>query len=733
MSLEDTSALNLFDGLLALNYYTSEEKAIAFCRIGLPAEDLKNMKLKAFAPDGKLIGEQNGLLPKTALNFNINKLKIGKTLIKIVLCTNDDTPVSSMILNLTKRKPNPGCEIKIDRVNCRLLKNGKPIFPLGFCAFSTDRENSFRVMQKAGMNSIIEWDSPKKDPDKYAKSYIADAAKYGLNVMMRPDSFSTHDSEIRIKDPNKYLKPEDLKYLNSQMSGRPLIFVGLKGLFLQKRFNYLNADKKTQVMLEFTRANMKRYRKMVESVKDAPNLLGYFILDEPILSVLKMDRVGKELYDEINETDGCHPVWVNYPKGIPDTERATNWLDVLGNDPYWSPAGTFYKTPWVVSKYVGIAVKRAEEKNLVPWTLLAAEAWSGNYKRKYYPEEQLCQSYLALINGTKALFYFLYPVQTLSTMATYKKLADQLKIIGPACLAPKVPQKIIYSTGECDPAKDKYVDVQFALKKNPDGGYVLMAANARWYPVDVEVKLKIEGLGKVRRLFKNGKIILKNGTFKERIEAFGTRSYSLDAAEKPKEEAKISVKLTALKHLAKPETQICDRYGRKKMRNMLPNSSFEQCSIKAMPDYHSKIWGAVKKFEELVGGKEQLFGAVEDNPYHGKKCVMMRTRGGKDHIIYATNLWRDAKKAENYTFSAYIKALQPGTNVEIVVKGHGYYHDKKIKVSTEWKRYSVNIKIPAGHSYPLMMIILRHNSEPVKIWIDAVQFEKSNKATEYQP
>ena len=57
------------------------------------------------------------------------------------------------------------------------------------------------------------------------------------------------------------------------------------------------------------------------------------------------------------------------------------------------------------------------------------------------------------------------------------------------------------------------------------------------------------------------------------------------------------------------------------------------------------------------------------------------------------------------------------------------------KLSKEWKRYFVKVPIGKGRQYKRFMLNLFNKDLPedVTVWIDAVQYERGNKPSEFQP
>ncbi len=149
------------------------------------------------------------------------------------------------------------------------------------------------------------------------------------------------------------------------------------------------------------------------------------------------------------------------------------------------------------------------------------------------PEEQLCQSYLAVIHSAKALtplriaWLLHYPWGPCSGLGDrFRKSVN--------CRYPGYPQTVDYAPGRYDPDCGS---CGYAGKRcgglTPAGGLVLLAANTRPYPV--KTTATITGLaGDVTRLFGAERYPVNGGLHGSAGAALcATRAYLLDARELP--------------------------------------------------------------------------------------------------------------------------------------------------------------------------------------------------------
>jgi len=729
---EKMQALGVFSAYVDRNYYTSETSAVCVCSIGLPANFLSDKALAVLGPGGKALAHASSVTRTTRLQVPLGSLPLGDTEVRVLLRDREGARLAEAPLTVTRRTPNPGKEWKIDRENRCLLENGTPFFPFGVLAEIPEDEWYFRDMAALGLNSIVQW-SGSRNPDD-ARRYMELAGKHGLKVIMSPDLIYTYFRDgLQLKDPDKILTPEQLDLLHQRMKNVSLM--KMKGVFLSPPFSQLGLPAKRRLYLEYYRNVLPIMERVVEQVKGRDNLIGYFILDEPLLETGE-DAVGRAFYKDLNRMDGYRPAFLNYSSGIPPGRRAVDWSDALGADPYWIPAvkgGKGRSSIQFVSRVVAMTDRRAEEVRSMTWTIPMAEYWSGCNRRILTPDEQKCQTYLALIHGTRGIFYFKYPLLSQALHDSLRELAGQMKILGPACMAPAVAQDVAYLPGETDPIRNVFTDVQACLKRNPGGGYLLLAANTAAYPVYTSFVVDGVKTGtKIKRLFAESSFECKHGMFQDRLAPYAVRAYHIDASSLV-EPVRITVGMTRVKELEIRETPGYTRYGRTGRKNILPNPSYEEVSVKGWPDYHKKVWGQKKSANAFVGGPESNWGASTDAPWHGKRCLFLKTDGGKDQVIAYTDVEMQLEKPKTWTFSVWLKADVDKTIVDINIGPIVKRVEEQFRISREWARYHLSVPLPQGHQYVGMMVILRKNEKPVTLSIDGLQFEEGEAPTEFEP
>ncbi len=724
------AALNLFSAALDRNYYTDEPEARAHCRIGLPEHDLQNMRLSARTAAGVKLGEIAGIAPDIYWAFPIDKLQPGRHEIRLELLRADGALVADESAVLVKRVANPGREWKIDRFNRTFLNNGQPYFPFGVVD-SAGSAFHLKIIADIGFNAVHQWSRTDN-----IDAYMQLAQSNGLNVTLTDHSITRFDDRTRLRDPKKILPPAHLELLNKRLGGTDGSFIRMKGVLIGAPFSKLPIASKSALFMEYLENNIPDITAAVSRGREYPNLMGWFIMDEPVLETGAMP-VGQAFYKLLHDLDGYHPVFLNYSSSIPNSPDAVDWSDALGTDPYWVPGyggeGAGRNSINFMAAVVAMTKKRADEVRSVTWTIPMLEYWSGCTKRALTGAEQKAQTYLALIHGTKGLFYFRYPFQSREMLDTMRDLAAQMRELGPVCLQPEVRQEISYTPGSLSPLQGKFTDIQARLMRHPAGGYVLLAVNTAYHPVDAEIT--IAGLSpqaeKVTRMFGDPTHAVRGDTFADKFTPMSTRAYRIPARAITEP---VAVKISMQPHpeLAVRETAYA-RTGRVDMRNRLPNPSYEEATIAGWPDYHKKVWGARDSLDSLIGGSERNWGLSEEQPFHGKQSLLLATTSAVDQVIAYTDIRVENDRDRDYVFSAYLRADRDGVNVDLLSGAGAGRLEKKCMVNREWQRYHIVFKMPAGGFYVPAMVILRRNEQPARLWVDALQFEPGGAPTEFEP
>ncbi len=726
----DTAALDLFAAYLERSYYTDEAQAVAICKIGLPADGLPGVVLLARDAAGAVIAETRQVEAAARLAIPITAMPAGNHDLAIELRTPDGELMSSQSVTLQKKPSKPGGEVKIDRARRILLKDGKPFFPFGFCmsGIRPGETNVFRAVGGAGFNSILHW-YPMQDAEKELPLYLDVAASNGLQVVLWPDRYAQGvtltNAESYLQEP---LLSEIIKFTEKHGP--------VKDLREYPQFASLSREQATKILNDATAQNLPRYLSILRLAQNYPNLLAYMIFDEPFFSGVDQWIAGRLLYNAYNEADGYHPLYSNYSSEIPEGDHALDWMDILCTDPYWIPGGARPRgdVNWV-SWVTHNTRKRADSMREVTWIIPMAEYWSSVWRRLIRPAEQRCQTYLALIHGARGIFYYLLPCHQ-DTWDVLRQLAVEMQTLAPIALMPDVPQAVSYHP---DPAQYDYnrgvfPDVQAALMFNPAGGYILLAANSRWYPVDAEFKLPLPAeCGSVGRLFGGETYAVSNGVFRERLEPFVTRAYTIAGKIAAANIAHIDVTMIPHPELARAEAPTVSRFDGKN-KNMIANPSFEIATLANFPDYY-KPWSWPNPFpDNLINGASTRISLDAASPYHGKTALKISVADGNNAGVYIeqgqshiSDRYLGNPNTE-FVFSAWLKGDRDGVKLRFGAN-HTGARDTEVAVTREWKRYAWPLKLPAR-----IWLIVNHEAKTGgggTVWIDALQLEKGMEPTEF--
>ena len=703
-------------GYLDRSYYTTEQEAVAVCSSGLPAKALEDRVLLVKDTKGNVLARSDVVSAETRIPLNIAALPTGKHTLKVEFQKKTGEVVFAHELILDKKPPKPGCEWKIDRINRAFLRNGEPFFPFGL--LMPGSENDFAAAAQMGFNTVHTWTWRRKP--EHAAQYVEWAAKHGLVTIINHEGFCRAVELDSLKD---LVSAEELESAQKAVarSGYGAKKFSATLMYGPPALKKLSDDAKTRLLVEYDEKNAATLTEALNRAKDSPYLLGYHLFDEPI----KLSSVlGRRMYARVQETDGYHPSFVIYSSNIPKGDEFVDWMDVLGTDPYWTPgkSGSRGNVNYV-SKITYLTRKRADERRQVAWSVPMGEYWSGIRKRAIMPKEEFCQTYLAVIHGAKAITYFRWPFKCQQTTDTHTALCKEMKLVGPIAVTPDIPQVVKYNPGKFDPENDEYPDIQVSLRRNPAGGYVLLAANSRYYPVDATYRIPLLGDGaKVRRLFDAKEYKSKDGAFSDHVEFLGTRAYAFESNAPLDKPVEISVEMKAYPDRVDPvygAPGLPDT-GRPGKRNLMRNPGFEEAGLPNWPDYY------------LFGTQSSL---DTQNPYEGKTCLKVETKGRGERVYAACS--PKLEKDTPFVLSAYMRADRDGVKVRFV--GFGWlvpketFGYKDFTLTTKWQRYSEKGTLipglPSWHSVGVLV----HGRQEATVYIDALQFEKGTELTEYEP
>ncbi len=741
-ALEAGAAQRLVSAFWDRDYYTHEPNAAALCRIAL-ADDVRRTMTLAACLDGATLAAQDAPPADARLAVPLEALPAGVHAVRLELRGPDGVPVSSTVLDLVKRAPRPGCEWKVDRIHGRLLDNGAPFFPFGMViGIKPADDYAFAEMAAAGFNTLQQWsyapEGDRSDPDGAQvadiRAYLEAAARHGLKVIAAPDmNYVPFNDRTRVRDPGGLLTPAELEAVNRELDSETCsLGLGVKGMVLSA-IPGRDARTKAAIISEYF-DNQRPY--LVPVIREAarhPALAGFFLFDEPFLNPeFGQLPAARAAYRLVKDTDGYHPVFVNCTPHIQQfPDEWFDWMDMLGTDPYWTPGwtgerGSIAYVAWMAYH----TARKARRLRQVPMVVLMGAEYSGARIRALTPVEQMCQTYLALIHGARGILYFSYPVRAQANWDTLRELARRMQRLGPVCLEPDLPGDLTYSGGPYDFEANRLPDVHVALKRDPQGGFVLLAANAIARPVAITCTASpLVGGGAVRELFSGQPYGIEAGAFKDTLEPLGVRAYRLEPRTEHAPAAPIRVAVDMAPQGPEPAQPAADPTGRRGMKNLLPNPSLEEATVPGRPDYWRQTGASLNPWER-TGGSNQVWGLTSESPYHGERCLVMTSSNGAGRIVYWSQEFAH-RAVEQYVFSVWLRADRDRAPVFL----HAGKESRAVTVSREWARYS----LPFSAGARRVMLMVRFHGDagasaaPASLWCDAFQLEAGKTPTEFEP
>ena len=718
IQVRDTSGFQLLQARTRLNYYTSEPSATVLYTVGMPSAALAGKRLVVRGAAGRTLAHRWSPGTEGELTFPLTDVTTGTHTLTLALEGDDGRKVFEALFELIKLPPRPGCEWKIDRgTGGTLFDNGKPFFPFGMLVDYD--EHQYAEIAEAGFNTAVWWRTYADIPTYPEVGQLA--AKHGLKFIVLPQRM-VENRAAQVPVLKELFSGEE--YGRVVRKARNLLRV--KGMLLAPPFTRLTRAQRTRIFDEFVDLYLPVFRERVRSVMSMPNLIGYDTLDEPGFSAADLHLALRRMYLDLRKVDPYHPVFVLYSSRIPPGPKATCFADCLGTDPYWTPGRSLPRGSinWM-STTTAKTVARARDAGMCPFTIPMSTLWSDQIKRMISGPEQICQTYLALIHGTKAIFYFTHWfVAEKGQWEAMKTLGARIKELAPALTAAEPPQNITYKPGAWAPLEGKVPDVQARLVRFPDGRHALLAANVRRSPV--QVRVQIGGLKdtELSDLFDGPIGAVNDGAFVDTLGPQGVRTYALGRIDR-EGVVRIAIKVKRLGKEGDIEAGFRHE-GRKGQRNIQPNPSFEEATIPGFPDYF-RPYGPHKGWRKRVGEPGAPVGLAEENPFHGKRCLFI-----DDSVrLY----WRMAPQHETqqlYVLSFYARA-ESDSAVALNVGWSGVRRARPLRVEgREWKRYALRFEVPAKVDERGAAIHLRSTSSD-RVYLDAVQLEKGLEPTEFQP
>jgi hypothetical protein len=170
------------------------------------------------------------------------------------------------------------------------------------------------------------------------------------------------------------------------------------------------------------------------------------------------------------------------------------------------------------------------------------------------------------------------------------------------------------------------------------------------------------------------------------------------------------------------------------IRNLIVNGGFEDACSPGWPAH----WDCEAAYPApgAIGGTGALWGMDATQPFEGQYCLRMtgsekapaafpfRHQEATQELVPFIAL----QEARDYVFSAQMRADKPNREVRVTMGTPGL--GSTLKLTTEWRRYSIKIR-PKETIKDAVVRISSLQAEGI-VWADAVQLEEGAEPTEYR-
>ena len=578
--LEVTSAL-LLRVLPRLSLYTSEKTADVVCDV---ADDVDLAGLTV-----RLTGEgvpevtRSVAARRTALPVALDGLTAGVHALTCSVLRGEEVLAESPVqLRTAPPKTN---EVKIDNLSRGLIVDGLPFIPFGYYTYYPLKEG---VMDE----EVV----------------------HGFNL------FSPYHGGPHASDA---LQPI-VEYLDR-----------CAALGMKVNYHLMWSNR-----LEMTAEQWAALQTEIETIRDHPALLSWYIADEPAA-----DRIShlEKVYQLVKELDPYHPVTVVFCQGADHARQFVGTMDIVMADPYPIPQGAVTAVNGIADA-LNDAFDFSKPLWIVPQCFGGGEWW----RREPTAAEQRVMTYLALIHGATGIQYFIrsprlsFPKSPIM-WAECGTLALETAELTPALLSvePQPEVKCSLPTVHVCACRDR-------------GIVTLLAVNTENRPQTVRLELSgVDFTGDAEVLFEDRKVQVTAGAIEEPIDAFGRRAYAIAVGPLPTGDLSLD-----------PD-------------NLTVNPSYEQQPSVGTADgcYASIPPGATFFVDSRVAR-------------HGRHSL--RLTAPTAHATPSLSPFPVSLKAgQEYHVSLWAKAKTAGVKLDLSL---GKLREEQYALTTEWQEYSFDVK-----------------------------------------
>ena len=537
---------------------------------------------------------------------------------------------ASTLLRVLSYKPN---EVKTDLLTGGLIVNTRQFFPFGFYTYSPVHPTLPEEEVVKGFNVISPYQRILPETFASRKAYMDRCAQIGMKV----------------------------HYNLLSVSGGGGVGSKIEGL---------SESVKRELLI-----------KEIESFRDHPALLAWYIADEPNGYKIRPDSLLK-IYEVISELDPWHPVTVVFMAPFLSSRQYADALDIVMADPYPVPVSPISMVGDVAGK---LAVEFEGKKPvwIVPQAFGGGEWWG----REPTLQELRSMTYQSIIKGARGIQYFvrqglnLFPKST-SAWAECGRMALEIGELTPWLLSDE--ETISVRSG------NQNIIVTSALH---DGQLMIMAVNKANSPQRADFSIERPLSGKVIIPFENRSVSSAGGYFPDHLSSFGSQVYLISLK---KENGKL-----------KPWT-----------KNLIRDPGFEDVSSPGVPASCYARGGGDRGATYFIDPREHLEGnhSIRMVTPSENKSIKLRffPFAGRKGGSYFLSVWAKADPEQG---------LKNGTedNKQYFELALGDYTVTRFQLTREWKEYVTNVTIPYYNDQPPATNVILQMPSAGVAWFDMLQ------------
>lgn len=247
-------------------------------------------------------------------------------------------------------------------------------------------------------------------------------------------------------------------------------------------------------------------RYLVESLKDHPALIAWYVYDEPQIITSEI----RDKYDITKKLDPTRPVYINYCRNYSKDMPG----DIASFDYYPIPSAS----PACVIGNVDTMERCGRETGKPSWIWLQTHGYAYFYYREPSGPEEECMTYLSLIHGARGIKYFAQKPHSAELWDELKQLALEVRILAP----------VLYSLEEVSDVKADKQSIHLTTKRYKGKLYII-TVNDCPEPVKASFSIANVKAAGAEVLFEDRKVTVKNGRFTDHYLGYQRHVYRISA------------------------------------------------------------------------------------------------------------------------------------------------------------------------------------------------------------